>query len=83
MAIDTALTLSIADFVSDTEADTVVITSASVEIGTGSVSISSDGLSLTYIPASGFTGDTDITYDVSDGANTLTSTLSLYLWSTR
>ena len=66
----------VADYVTDQESNSVIYAS-SVSAGSGSVAISSDGLSLTYTPATGFTGSTSISFTLYDGANTFASTIAV------
>ena len=66
----------VADYVTDQESNAVISTS-SVSAGSGSVAISSDGLSLTYTPATGFSGSTSISFTLNDGANTLSSAITV------
>ena len=66
----------VTDYVTDQESNAVISTS-SVSAGSGSVAISSDGLSLTYTPATGFSGSTSISFTLYDGANTLSSAITI------
>ena len=66
----------IADYVTDQESNTV-ITASAVSAGSGSVALSSDSLSLTYTPASGFSGSTTLSYTLSDGTTTVSNTIAI------
>ena len=66
----------VSDYVTDQESN-AVISASFVSAGSGSVAISSDGLSLTYTPATGFSGSTSISFTLNDGANTLSSTITV------
>ena len=79
---DAALT-SINVIDNDTDADTedtLTLTAVST-VGTGTVAINSDGVSVDYTPAADFNGTEEITYTVSDGTDsdetgTLTVTIT-------
>jgi len=66
----------IADYVTDQESNTV-ITASAVSAGSGSVALSSDSLSLTYTPASGFSGSTTLSFTLSDGITTVSNTIAI------
>ena len=58
--------------ISDADAgDTLVISSISANKG-GSVAVGADGTSVTYTPLTEFFGDEVLTFEVSDGTNTVT-----------
>ncbi|MCH1448330.1 MAG: cadherin-like domain-containing protein, partial [Candidatus Nanopelagicales bacterium] len=74
---DTDLTIDlVTDYVTDEESN-AVISAIAVSAGSGSVSLSSDSLSMTYTPASGFTGSTSISYTLNDGTTTLSGTIAV------
>ncbi|MDB9922551.1 tandem-95 repeat protein, partial [Polaribacter sp.] len=58
------------------EGDTLTLT-AVVTDGNGTVAVNADGVSVDYTPASNFNGIETITYTVSDGTDTVTSTLTI------
>ncbi len=71
--IDTSVTINVLANDSDAEGDPLTLTSATAD--TGSVSI--DQQQLTYTPATGFSGQANITYIVSDNSGDTDSGLAV------
>ena len=76
--LEDAATTSIDVLANDTseEEGTLILTLVSTP-GTGTVSISLDGVSVDYTPSADFNGTEVITYTVSDGTDTATGTLTV------
>ena len=76
--LEDAATTSIDVLANDTseEEGTLILTIVSTS-GTGTVSISLDGVSVDYTPSADFNGTEVITYTVSDGTDTATGTLTV------
>ena len=77
---DTTLTINAADLLAnDTDADGDVLTITDVaDLGTddGLISLSDDGLTLTFEPAAGYFGAASFGYTVSDGTDTADATVT-------
>ena len=76
--LEDAATTSIDVLANDTseEEGTLILTIVNTS-GTGTVSISLDGVSVDYTPSADFNGTEVITYTVSDGTDTATGTLTV------
>ncbi|MBP6837342.1 MAG: tandem-95 repeat protein [Kofleriaceae bacterium] len=62
----------------DVDGDSLTVTAVGpVDQGAGTVSLSSDGLGLTFTPAADFTGAATFPYTVSDGAASATATVTV------
>ncbi len=62
----------------DVDGDSLTVTAVGpVDQGAGTVSLSSDGLGLTFTPAADFTGAATFPYSVSDGAASATATVTV------
>ena len=65
----------ISEYVTDTESDSIRVVNVSVTAGSGSVS--TDGLSITYVPTTDFTGNAAVTFDVTDEQSTVSSSFTV------
>jgi hypothetical protein len=62
--------------------ETLTLTAVGATSNGGSVAIASDGSSVSYTPASGFTGTDSFSYTVSDGTTTSTATVNVSVGQT-
>ena len=75
-AAGTPVTIDVLANDTDPEGKTLTVTAVSVPAVQGDVVLNSDG-TITFTPAAGFSGNATISYNISDGASTASSTVTV------
>ena len=73
---NTAVTIAVLANDTDPESDPLTVTAASVPAAQGTVVVNADN-TVTFTPAAGFTGNATISYTISDGTGTSSSTATV------